>query len=214
MKPQVLISGFSVFPSAPVNPTETLIKWLILQDLSHLDAEFHFHLFKTSYAQVDSDLAALSKQLNPDIVLHFGLDQNAIGFKLESMGRNELHVDKPDVDGFCPDASILPDSTDEILSTFPIDEIEARLKRKGFAVQRSEDAGGYLCNYLLYRTLSNLCWQKPPRYAGFIHVPYLVKHCSVVGEKAAADISFMEWEILHNGCLEIADVCLERLAQE
>ena len=212
MKPQVLITGFSVFPSAPVNPTETLIKWLVEQDLSHLEATFHFHLFKTSYAQVDRDLAMLSKQLKPDVVLHFGLDQNAAGFKLETMGRNALHVDKPDVDGVCPPARVLADGADTVSSTFSTDLIEAKLKGKGLAVQRSEDAGGYLCNYLLYQTLSADCWQVPPKLAGFIHVPHLeadqemlANHCDV------SKIAYMNEEDLQAGTLAIIAACLETL---
>ncbi|MEP1441733.1 MAG: hypothetical protein ABJK39_01840 [Hyphomicrobiales bacterium] len=215
MKPQVLITGFSVFPSAPVNPTEALIKWLMAQDLSHLAATFHFHLFKTSYAQVDSDLAMLSRQLNPDVVLHFGLDQNATSFQLESTGRNALHVDKPDVDGICPAACISAGAADEILSTFPTDEIEARLQGQGLAVQRSNDAGGYLCNYLLYQTLSKASWQVPPKQAGFIHVPHLAEHRSIVeGMKGAETLCFLERESLQSGCLAIVEVCLAGLAQE
>ena len=212
MKPQVLITGFSVFPSAPVNPTEALIKWLGAQDLLQFEAVFHFHLFKTSYAQVDRDLAMLSEQLKPDVVLHFGLDQNAVGFKLETMGRNALHTDKPDVDGVCPSACVLVDGADTVSSTFPTDLIEAKLKGKGLAVQRSEDAGGYLCNYLLYQTLSTGCWQVPPRLAGFIHVPHLdtdqelmANHCDV------STIAYMRKEDLQTGTFAIIAACLETL---
>ena len=209
MKPQVLITGFSVFPSAPVNPTESLIEWLAAQNLLRFDADFHFHLFKTSYAQVDRDLAELSIQLNPDIVLHFGLDQNATGFKLEAKGRNALHMDKPDVDGYCPEACISVDGAREISSTFPTHLIGEALEKKGFTVQRSNDAGGYLCNYLLYRTLSADCWQIPPRYAGFIHVPHLeadhetlAKHCDI------SAMNYMREDDLHAGIITIIAVCL------
>lgn len=210
MKPQVLITGFSKFPGAPVNPTESLISWLASQDLSRFEADVHFHLFETSYAQVDRDLAELSKQLNPDVVLHFGLDQNATGFKLEAMGKNALHADKPDVDGHCPAARIVDGEASEIAATFPIDLIGEALENKGLKVQHSHDAGGYICNYLLYRTLSKGSWQLPPHFAGFIHVPHLEEHRAVVeGAKGAESLYFMERESLRDGCLAILDVCLE-----
>ncbi|MEP3233290.1 MAG: hypothetical protein ABJO30_10720 [Hyphomicrobiales bacterium] len=214
MKLQVLITGFSKFPGAPVNPTESLIEWLKAQDLSRFNADFHFHLFKTSYAQVDRDLAELSKQLNPDVVLHFGLDQNATGFKLEATGKNALHTDKPDVDGHCPAACISADGASEIPSTFPTRLIGETLKTKGLNAQHSHDAGGYLCNYLLYQTLSTDHWQTPPRFAGFIHVPHLEDDRAVVeGVKGAESLCFMERESLRDGCLVIVDVCLEGLAR-
>ena len=213
MKPQVLITGFSVFPSAPVNPTESLIEWLAAQNLLRFDADFHFHLFKTSYAQVDRDLAELSIQLNPDVVLHFGLDQNAAGFKLEARGKNALHTDKPDVDGHCPAACISADGASEIPSTFPTQLIGETLESKGLNVQHSLDAGGYLCNYLLYQTLGKDCWQTLPRFAGFIHVPHLEDDRAVVeSAKGAESLCFMERESLESGCLAIVDVCLAGLA--
>ena len=214
MKPQVLITGFSIFPSAPVNPTESLIEWLKAQDLSRFDADFHFHLFKTSYAQVDRDLRLLSKRLNPDVVLHFGLDQNAAGFKLEAMGKNALHTDKPDVDGHCPAGVISTSGAKQHPATLPLDAISKRLAGRGQKVQHSTDAGGYLCNYLLYQTLSTDHWQTPPHFAGFIHVPHLEGDRAVVeGAKGAESLCFMERESLQDGCLAIVDVCLEGLAQ-
>lgn len=212
MKPQVLITGFSKFPGAPVNPTERLIEWLKVQDLSRFDAAFHFHLFKTSYAKTDHDLVELSKRLNPDVVLHFGLDQNAAGFKLEGRGKNALHDDKPDVDGHCPAAHISADGAHEIASTFPAHLIGERLRDQGFTVQHSTDAGGYLCNYLLYQTLSPNVWQTPPRQAGFIHVPHLEEHRAIVEGMSDDRLCFMERESLESGCLAIVEVCLENLA--
>ena len=212
MKPQVLITGFSKFPGAPVNPTERLIEWLKVQDLSRFDAAFHFHLFKTRYAQVDRDLARLSKQFNPDVVLHFGLDQNAVGFKLEARGKNALHVDKPDVDGHCPAGVISTSGAQEHPATLPLDTISERLVSGGYKVQHSTDAGGYLCNYLLYQTLSSNVWQTPPRQAGFIHVPHVEADRAVVeGMKGGENLCFMERESLESGCLAIVDVCLKTL---
>ena len=212
MKPQVLITGFSIFPSAPVNPTEHLIEWLAAHDLSRFDAKFHFHLFKTSYAEVDRDLARLGEQLNPDIVLHFGLDQNAVGFKLETMGKNALHTDKPDVDGHCPAGVISTSGAKEHPATLPLDAISERLVSGGYKVQHSTDAGGYLCNYLLYQTLGKDCWQVPPKVAGFIHVPHVEADRAVVeSAKGAESLCFMERESLESGCLAIVDVCLKAL---
>ena len=214
MKPQILITGFSKFPGAPVNPTESLIEWLKAQDLWRFNADFHFYLFKTSYAQVDRDLARLSKQFNPDVVLHFGLDQNAAGFKLEARGKNALHTDKPDVDGHCPAGAISTSGAKEHPATLPLDAISKRLVNGGYKVQHSTDAGGYLCNYLLYQTLSIDHWQTLPRFAGFIHVPHLEDDRAVVeGVKGAESLCFMERESLESGCLAIVDVCLENLAQ-
>lgn len=211
MNPLILITGFSVFPGAPVNPTSKLINWCKQADLSCYQADFKFHLFETSYRKVETDLRALSEKLSPAIILHFGLDAKAEGFKLEHLAHNALLQDRPDVDSVCPSATVCEEGASRLITSLPITAIEAGLRKRSLPVQHSNDAGGYLCNYLLYQTLNGRFWKKGPAYAGFIHVPHCEDDREIMADvNQSCDLVFMTKDTLMDGVSIIISECLKR----
>ncbi|MEP4703838.1 MAG: hypothetical protein ABJZ62_03215 [Hyphomicrobiales bacterium] len=208
-RPQVLITGFSVFPSAPVNPTEELISMLRKVDLSAFDAEFEFLLFKTDYRQLDIELARLAETITPDIAIHFGLDAKARGFKLERIAANHIALDKPDVCGYIPATGIIMDGLGDQQSTLPLGKLHRKLSQLNLPVDYSHDAGSYLCNYLFYKSSSQRLWSSKACMSGFIHVPHLDhQYATLDDEIKSQGLATMTSDQLLEGVMEIIRICL------
>jgi pyroglutamyl-peptidase len=174
MKPRVLVTGFGAFPGAPVNPTEALIAELNARKAAFADrCDLTTALFDVDYRTLPGRLEELASLSCPDIAIHFGLSAQAVGFQLERLAKNEIRPNSPDNAGFVPEQATICDLDESFGSTLPLEAIHAALTAKGLPVTYSDDAGGYLCNFLFYHARSGLCSAFTPHMAGFIHVPPL-----------------------------------------
>lgn len=172
MTPRVLVTGFGAFPGAPVNPTEALVR-----EVAPQSAQFS-GLCDLATALLDVDYRALPARLDaigaagcPDIAIHFGLSAAATGFRLERTARNEIRPNAPDNAGFVPERPTICDGADGYAATLPLEDIRDALAARGLPVDFSDDAGGYLCNFLFYHSRAGLCDAFCPGMSGFIHVP-------------------------------------------
>jgi pyroglutamyl-peptidase len=179
----VLVTGFSVFPGAPANPTETLIPLIEAERDRYggMCREIKCDVLPVQYEGLSDRLRRLSISQGsqgeevPDIAIHFGLG-SPCGVTLETVARNETRP-SPDVTGALPPRPFVVEGGPVTLqSTLPLQVIAGRLKQAGLEVRFSDDAGGYLCNYLFYLSASRsatLGLDTRPKMSGFIHVPPL-----------------------------------------
>ncbi len=173
-KQTVLITGFTLFPGAPENPTQVLIEALQSGEVQFPGgAEIDCLLLPTEYEKSWDLLSECLVHLRPRILIEFGLSAKANGFTLECVARNQFSVGQPDNSGFKPEKSnIDPSSPNMLPSGLPLLAIYESLDSAEIPVEYSDDAGAYVCNHLFYRTMC-LPKQLRPELAGFIHVPYL-----------------------------------------
>jgi pyroglutamyl-peptidase len=172
-RPRILITGFTPFPGAPVNPTEHLIQSLRRRpDWLESLGEIRLDVLPVEYAAVPGALAAIGHDFAPDIAIHFGLSARATGFTLERLARNANAVGRIDNAGEAPPPRIFEGEPD-LPSTLPLEAIAERLAGQGLPVAWSDDAGGYLCNYTFYLACSPRFEACAPAMAGFVHVPPL-----------------------------------------
>lgn len=171
---KILLTGFSSFPGAPVNPTQNLVEAAQAGALGlSRDIDLNAVLLPTEYSYVTKQLPSLLAQTAPDIAVHFGLSQKAGGFTLERFARNEIDTSREDASGYFPDRDLIDSGgCRQALTGLPIDDIERVLEDMNLPVAFSDDAGGYVCNYLFYlvrqEDLLNHC-----AMSGFIHIPLL-----------------------------------------
>jgi pyroglutamyl-peptidase len=173
-KPKILITGFSHFPGAPENPTEVLVG-LCKQHISDLSvcAEIEARLLPTEYHHIDAHFSKIMEEANPDIALHFGLKAQAKGFTLEQMARNKCKAERVDASGRAPKSpEIDPQGPAMLASNLPLDDMRRALKKANLPVEMSDDAGGYVCNYLFYCARRRAMTGREI-LSGFIHVPLL-----------------------------------------
>lgn len=171
MTVRLLVTGFTPFPGAPVNPTEHLIRRFEADPpLKGEDVAFRFAVLPVDYACAISAIEQVAAGFEPDVVIHFGLAHEAAGFRLETMARNEIAARIPDNSGRQPELSAIRDGLGAVPSTLPLGEIARALEDAGFPVQWSDDAGGYLCNYVFFHSAAGLCRGVSGAMRGFVHV--------------------------------------------
>lgn len=223
----ILLTAFGPFPGIPVNATALLVPRLA-QRLRRLAAarspllpdaaiSVHTTTLPTEWQRGPDRAEATIGRLRPDLVLHFGVSSQASGFVIERVGRSACQP-HPDAAGhLAPSPTLGPAATHN--ATLPVDAICDRLSANGLPVSASTDAGGYLCNAVLYRTLSLPTGVRPP-IAGFIHIPAAlagpVKLRARTSPETARPVvpSALTHSDFLTGAVHIAATCLAALAAE
>jgi pyroglutamyl-peptidase len=204
---RVLVTGFSVFPGAPANPSERLVELL---DERRPDfgggMSIETAVLPTAYGRVGEMLSVIGGSRHPDIALHFGLARTARGFRLESTARNVLSCAMPDVDGFVPPAGRICEGPDSHASTLPIAAILSELEVLGLPAELSENAGDYLCNYTFYSARAGRFSGFQPEICGFVHIPYLDHQLEQIPESEA--LPRLSEDQLWRGALAIIETCV------
>lgn len=204
----VLVTGFSVFPGAPVNPTEVLVGWFGERrpDLGP-DVSLTTGLLDTAFGSIRRQLGEVAATAQPDIAIHFGLARGARGFRLERMARNRVATASPDVTGTCAASDRICEGAEAIASSLPVEAIVRRLSERGLPHETSVDAGDYLCNLAFYLSVAHLVDGLRPAKAGFVHVPYLASQLATLGE-AEASVPRLSEDELWEGAVVIVETAI------
>lgn len=170
---RVLVTGFSVFPGAPANPTAWVIEQLRHEGWHPNGARLFTETLPVRFDLWEREMEPLIERTSPDIVIAFGLSAKATGVTLESVARNSVAIDRPDHTGACaPGPCVLDSGPDTYATRLPIAEISSALVKAGIPVSPSDNAGDYLCNLTFYRLVER-AQRGGPQIVGFVHVPYL-----------------------------------------
>jgi pyroglutamyl-peptidase len=166
----VLITGFGPFPGAPFNPTEALVRRLAARRRAAFDdVQRIAHVFRVSYAAVDTELPELLARHKPDVLLMFGLAAGTPHVRIETRARNAVSMLTPDAGGRCRARSIRA-GVAPLRGRAPFRRLLHAVKATRVPVGISRNAGTYLCNYLYWRG----CEGRAP-LAVFIHVPLVAR---------------------------------------
>ena len=176
----VLLTGFGPFPGVAVNPSGRFVRALgrAVKRRFH-DVRVVWEVLPTQWLAASMSNTKLRQHYQPDIILHFGVSNMARGFVIENVAHNACD-DLVDACGAVPGNDFVVGGGPPLLEvTIPVDEILDALACGGVPSVSSMDAGAYLCNAVLYRSLlgtkigfddahflnSRHC------QVGFIHVP-------------------------------------------
>lgn len=199
-KPTLLITGFGPFPGVPQNATSVLVPRLARAGRRRFpDWRIATAILPTEWHAAPAELARHHARAAPLWAVHFGVSREARGFVIETTGRNMCR-DVPDAAGAQPMSGCLEaDGPPVRAASLPVGAIRARLAQLGLPATTSDDAGGYLCNAILYHSLARADAANGTTRSGFIHIP------ADLGQPGAA-LSFAE---ALRGGIEILAVCLE-----
>jgi pyroglutamyl-peptidase len=208
MSIRILATGFSVFPRAPVNPTEVLMGLLdeARPDLGP-NTQLRTLVLPVEYARAPEVLAQFDADYRADVAVHFGLADTARGFRLESTARNRSSTAAPDAAGQLPSTARVCEGPATIPSTLPLDRIRAALAADGLPVQVSANAGAYLCNHIFYLSRSGRLGQFRPAMSGFIHVPFLDEQLAAIGTVRARRLVTLSRADMLRGAVAILRTC-------
>ncbi|WRX15120.1 Peptidase C15 [Theobroma cacao] len=113
------------------------------------------------YKVLESGISGINAKNEQVIWLHMGVNSGAQQFVLEKQAVNEATFRCPDGLGWQPQTTC---STEAILKF---------LKRMGYDVTISDDAGRFVCNYVYYHSL---CFAEQKGHKSlFVHVPIFSK---------------------------------------
>lgn len=171
-RPVILLTGFEPFLAITHNASADLAKDVANAARRHLPRhDVVAHVLPTRWIEGPAALRRLYDEWRPDIAVHFGVSSEADGFTIETRGLN-VACEVADAGGDLPAAPCLqPAGPDAHSVTLPVRLILGRLRALGLPARLSRDAGGYICNAVLYAALSRRAGHHVPRRCGFIHVP-------------------------------------------
>ena len=209
-RPVLLLTGFGPFPRVPANAT-TLLVPRIADAASKTFAGISIicEIVPTEWVAGLARVEKLYAAHRPAVAIHFGVSGRATGFAVEARARNCCAA-SPDAAACLPQSDrIAPDAPEFLPSTLPATLIVERLRRRGIPAQLSRDAGNYLCNALMYRTLDFARGKDWPARNGFVHLP-----TSLVDprnpERGPLASSPLSWPQVIDGGLEIIAASLGR----
>jgi pyroglutamyl-peptidase len=209
---KIVLTGFGPFPGVADNATATLVPCLAAAARElYPQHEVISEILPTEWNRAPARLRALLAEGNVALMLHFGVVQDATGFRLERVGRN-IQAPRQDAAGELPaSACVIDDGPAELTSTWPAERIAARLSRLGLPCVTSDNAGAYLCNALLYHSLAAANETPHPHVAGFVHVPSaLIGHGGADSRERHPPCG-LDLQMAVAGGLEIIATCLEHL---
>lgn len=151
----------------------------------------------TEWVRAPSELARLYDQHDPILAMHFGVASNMRGFRIETEARNSCRM-SPDAIGALPPLALISEAgADTIPVTVDAKSIAQHLDERGYYATLSDNAGGYLCNAVLYHSLAEATRRGGRCKVGFIHIP-----------ADAAWVNVFNYAIF--GAFEIVKIALER----
>jgi pyroglutamyl-peptidase len=168
----ILVTGFSAFPGAPVNPSAAIVARLLRRHARR----FRLHgirlqtaVLPVVYDQVASELEELVARTHPDAIVHLGLASRRKQVSVETRAVNRITTLHPDAAKRRAAArAVRAGGLPALRSPLATPSLMMLMRRTGVPTQLSIDAGDYVCNQTLYTSLAS-----GGAPAVFIHVPRL-----------------------------------------
>jgi pyroglutamyl-peptidase len=167
---RLLVTGFGSFPGVENNPSAALMAALQARGphFARLGIHVDTRVLPVVYEGLGVRLAELVKDVKPQAILHFGVASRRQVIAVETRAHNRASLHAADANGARPTSLVLDEQASETISVrIPAAQIAAKIRVAGLTAEISRDAGTYLCNAVLFETLT--AQKNLP--VGFIHVP-------------------------------------------
>lgn len=172
---QTLLTGFGPFLSVVDNPAERLTRYFDAHPVPghHLTTQVLPVSFREATGIVQQAIAAGGTEGRPfDFILMLGVAAKRPHWSVECTARNRSTTSAADAEnGLWPYPCIVADAPDVLAATLPGSALAAAIADIGLPAIASDNAGDYLCNHLLFWTLTHLRNRNHPARAGFLHIP-------------------------------------------
>lgn len=171
----ILLTGFEAFGEHQRNPSAD-----VLRECPAVVAGLRLHtaVLPVSYRRAPEALEQQLRKRPWRAVVLLGLAGQSSAWRIETLARN-CNGETPDNDGIAlADSPVLAEAPAMLNTSLPVEALQQSLLAQGLPVELSEDAGGYLCNYMFFRLMA---WQQryaPELLGGFVHVPPVASDAS------------------------------------
>jgi pyroglutamyl-peptidase len=170
-RPTVLLTGFGPFPGVLINASGELAR-NVARIARRALPQFRFTvaILPTEWDRAPRLITTLHEHHQPFAALHFGVASGAKTIRLETEALNVCRA-APDAAGALPAAAqLVVDGPAVRRSSIAAPAIASALNAKGYPSSISKDAGGYLCNAVLYHSLA-AAEARGGCQVGFVHIP-------------------------------------------
>ncbi|HMN74043.1 MAG TPA: pyroglutamyl-peptidase I [Rhodoblastus sp.] len=165
----LLVTAFGAFPGAPDNPSADIVAELERHwrgRFSRMGVRLATAVLPVVHA-IGPLIDALVAREKPDAIVHLGLAGRRRNVTVESRARNIVTTLKPDARGaFAARRAHGGKSAASLPAGWDTTQLVARLRCASVDAAPSNDAGDYVCNAVLWRSL-----EAGAAPAVFIHVP-------------------------------------------
>lgn len=174
-KTRVLVTGFGSFPGVRDNPSGRLIDWL--EDdarwVRRADLSLFTQRLPVAWNAMPALVARQAAEIDPDIVIHFGVHSKARGFTIENCARNRTAVTVDALGCEWDQHQIVPQAPHLLKAPRSAKKLATHLAGRGLPAVPSSDAGTYLCNMLFFLSLEQRRRTGRPAVVQFVHIPPL-----------------------------------------
>jgi len=168
--PRLLLTGFEPFGTFPVNPSWELARTFQGETISMVDIETA--LLPVNWATAWPTLEAAIGAVGPRWLLMLGVASARTRVNAEVRARNLTNPLRDTAGGLPPaDDLVEPGGPAYRNCTLPAHLIVERIQFAGIPADISTDAGGFLCNWTLYKALAAAPRIPGLQGVGFIHLP-------------------------------------------
>ena len=149
--PRVLLTGFQPFHNNEENISEEVVRRFSRTGLKGVDLSTMVLSVDERGSRKCSEILGIDDSL--DAIIHLGLSESRDKVSLEAIAKNLLEMSKPDNSGrMVRGSKIVHGAPDSLKITAPIHVLDEEFEHDE-RVAWSEDAGGFVCNETLFRTL-------------------------------------------------------------
>ncbi len=199
------MTGFGPFPGVPFNASERLVQEFQDIKLRAIPKPLLFAaVLPTDWRQAVIKLRSLVADVQPDVLLHFGVSSSARGFVIETRAFNQTSRRADCSGALAAERSIRKGRPIILKASLPAERLLQRLRMEGIRATLSADAGRYLCNAVLFESLALAEVVDHAPLSGFIHIAKLPPP-----ERAHALPGGFGWDALRRG----STIILETLAR-
>jgi len=173
----ILISGFKPFKNEKINPSELLVTQLNLDEVQTV-------ILPVEFDRAFVELKTKILEVNPKYILMLGQAGGRPNICLEKIALNWNQTSSADESGFTPSTGKIFNQDELALMTkFPMDALNEKLKSLKLSVELSFSAGTFVCNNVYYKVLREF----PSISSLFIHVPFLPEQGDVQHPKMSLE---------------------------
>lgn len=172
---KILLTGFTAFGNIEENPSQVIVEQMAKSKLLPEHVQLITAILPVGYDAAAERIHALIDEHVPSVVVMMGVAASRKKICLEYHAANCDTATVADNDGIIRNNRTIDARFDYYFkrsSSLPLDYLYCELRAKDIQVQRSYDAGGYVCNHTLFEALSHIADKHDNKIlAGFVHVP-------------------------------------------
>ena len=186
----ILMTAFGPFRELKRNPSEMV--------LEHARRHGHFDDCMVEWVVLPVTFRAVENFVGGilpgsyDVIIHTGVAVGSLRLQIELHACNR--VKGRDVDGVALEG-VIEEKGPAVLTSPLASHVRAGCQARGIALDASEDAGGYLCNYIYYKSLRRL---GPHSGIAFLHLADFVSNPAASSLEAQAGLLVKLTEIMRD----------------